>query len=557
MAALLLARHCAAPGKLVCTTCPRSSLRPEPPCTKGVTHNSMPHNSMPHNSMPHNGLTATALADNQALLDGLAQIALTDVVFSGPPPAVVGAPDWSALLAKPYAADLTQYIVSCALDPCERVQLPADGRLAEVQRQFPAGFPGELGLCGKSYNDWAAGNGGSAETLWTDGKPTDGCLQRVSACVLARVNAVEARVPISMRGDGMSPVSKVPVQTEYRENHGTPIQSFKACDRMCLWGDRLRRNCDWEPRHVGQCVRDLPPGAGGAPRKVRLAIDSSTPLRIRICKGIYGCDDVNPAHGAGAPTEPVFAHGRLATFPTYYGGQMVYQGEAQRGSSIEFDCPDDGPVVLDADGNKLRTGYYSVMLGTLDPGVSLTATADVSLTHSPQAGTLPFARHDAYPADEDQVFTFREGGFYGTLFSPPPRDVDPATCDRSPGDQYACASEIWTPFAATVTARHCAGPLSSRGCFGHPPGQCDVPDASLHCEAAAKDSGPRLYAACVGGQRWLHPYTTYLNHPCDLFATDEECLALLKDPEDVARRSAAESSQRAYPDERETYKKTN
>jgi len=492
----------------------------------------------------HNGLTPGALAGpaNRQLLEALATGPLTASMFTDDPAR------WRPLLEQPYAADLMQYIVSCALDPGERMDLPAWEELAPLRHRFRCGLSGQLGLCSRSYTTWAAAQSPAqpSEAAWTAGPATPACRERISACVLARVNAVEARVPISMRGEGTRLLPRVPVQTQFRENHGTPIQSFQRCDQVCLRGDRVRRNCDWEPRYVGQCMR----GPGDGPRKIHLQVEPSAAGRVRICQGLYGCDDTGPGLGAGAATAPVFAHGRLVEFPTPYGGQLIYQGAT--GQVIEFDCPSDGPRVPAPDGSLVRTGYYSVMLGTLAPTASV--AADVVLV--PQAGE-PVATHDAYPAPELQVFTYREGGFYGTIFppaAPPPSPSAPPP--PPPNEKFACASEIWNIGFATSQNRLCAGPMGSvlpEGCFGHvPPGQCDNPGTPGSCEAApagAVPQVPKVYAACQGGARpWQHPYTTYLSHPCDLFATDEACARYLKDGKEAAMRRMPPEPPRRDPD---------
>jgi hypothetical protein len=170
------------------------------------------------------------------------------------------------------------------------------------------------------------------------------------------------------------------------------------------------------------------------------------------------------------------------------------------------------------------------MLGTLDPTVSLGATTDVTLANP---ASEPLATHDTYPAPEKQVFTYREGGFYGTIFSnSPPPPPPPAPPPLPPNEKFACASEIWNFGAATAEDRLCAGPMGSvlpEGCFGHPPGRCDAPGNAPLCKAdPAAASGSKVYDACPGGERtWDRPYTTYLSHPCDLFETDEACVRLL------------------------------
>lgn len=540
---LVLYRQChRASEQPQCTTCPPSSLPPDRGCeapssaTPGTLTNGLaigafdvPHNGLAVSSIdvPHNGLAPTTLP-NRALLKALSQHALTRTMFNLDPGL------WRPLLGQPLAPDLVEYIASCALDAGQSVDIPPQwAELDAVRHRLTCGFAGQLGLCGQTYQASRAAQGRPSEPTWGTQPPTPGCLERVSACVLARVNAVAARVPISMRGEATTLLPKVSVQTEFRENHGTPIQSFERCDRMCLWGDRLRRNCDWEPRFVGQCVRD--PHAGGAsepPRKVQLKIGASARTRVRICKGIYGCDDTTPAVGAGAATPPVFANGRLVEFPTYYGGQMIDQAEVAPGAALAFDCPDDGPLVKDSTGGLLRTGYFSVMLGTIDPRGSLAASDDVALVRGGASGE-PFASHDAYPAPEKEIFSYREGGFYGSLFTerPPPEPI--------PNDKFACASVVWNYDAARSADRLCAGPMGSvlpGGCFGNVPGRCDLASDPGSCRAAAGIQ-PEVYDACGGTPGdWKHPYTTYLNHPCDFFATDEECVQYVSDGKQIPIR---------------------
>src|SRR5204863_9982539 len=85
-----------------------------------------------------------------------------------------------ALRASPTAPELLEYVVSCALDPCERVDLPdealaapGDEALATWRRRFPDGLPGQLGLCSASYRANAGANG-PADVSWAlrDSRPT-------------------------------------------------------------------------------------------------------------------------------------------------------------------------------------------------------------------------------------------------------------------------------------------------------------------------------------------------------------------------------------------------
>jgi hypothetical protein len=498
--------HGSTGGPSSCAICPPTSLHPAPPaCNKAKAARLAPAVTTPGGGdidMPHNGLSPTALVDQAALLDQLEATTLD-------PNALINDPVWAGRLSKPGAADLMEYVVSCALDPCDAVAIPASPVLASWRARFPDGFPGALGLCPSG-----------------DLKRPE-CWQRVSSCVVARVNAVDARVTISMRGDGMTLRPQVPVEPEFRENHGTPIRSFARCDQLCLWGDPLRRNCDWQPRLVGQCVH----GADGATgHKVRLQLAAGASGRIRVCDGLYGCDDVDPAPGAGAATAPVFSHGQLVTFPPAYGGHMLGQA---LGPAVEFACPANGPLIP---GTTTRTGYYAVMVGAGDPTSTAAVTTDVALA-SPPADPA-HADFDHYPATEAAVFTYREGGFYG--------DLGPMRADREPSQLYACASSIWTDAAAVSEDRLCADPTTN--CFASQTGQCDLPPtpapagASTLCTPTEAPMDQAAYAACKATPpavaTFERPYTVYLSHPCDLFASDAPCEALLERTtcETVARR---------------------
>lgn len=521
---MLLVTGCEKPAR-PCTSCPTSSL-PAPLTCEAAAQQI--RNEMPNNEMPNNGLTAASLAKNAALLELLSKNSLHHGGYAWP--SSLTEPQWEGLLATPYAAELTKYIVSCAMDPCEQVKRPPS--LAD---RVPGGFVGELGLCGKTFNQ----NAGATDPLWRDAPPTAGCLERVSACVLARVNGIEARVPISLRGRGLKTLPKVPVSTHFREAHGTPIQSFKPCDRMCLWGDPLRRNCDWEPRYVGQCIRGERDTQH--PKRVRLELRGPSAARVRVCPGLYGCDDRETPLGAGAATAPVYSGGKRVTFPSHYSGDPIFQEQVPAGGKIEFVCPDNGPLVFEDDPTKARrTGYYSIMVGTGPGAAPLTPATDVALgvamSGLPPKQTFGTAGYmlelwpDSYPATESQVYIYREGGFAGTLFGPP---VAAPPCPESTmlGDrQFVCSSNIWSQGAAMFEHRLCAGMVDGATCFQQPPVACDEPPGSPACDltGAAGPSDTMAYKTCkAAALRW--PLTTYLSHPCDLFTSDEVCFEVLRD----------------------------
>jgi hypothetical protein len=237
---------------------------------------------------------------------------------------------------------------------------------------------------------------------------------------------------------------------------------------------------------------------------------------VRICKGIYGCDDLAP--GAGAVTAPVYSHGYLATFPPHYGGQLLEHTTSA--GIIEFDCPDNGPLTED---RQMRTGYYSVMLGNPDPSSSVNLGGDLKLLPLLPPASDAYAIYNRYPAQEHEVFSYREGGFYGNIFPTPSH----AECDHD--GVYACSSKMWTLGAAMIADRLCAGSLGANPpdhCFANNPIGCDL--GNPVCVPTLPE--PLVYDTCPGcAHTYGEPYTVYLNHPCDMFASEAQCGPLLND----------------------------
>jgi hypothetical protein len=314
------------------------------------------------------------------------------------------------------------------------------------------------------------------------GPPTEGCRQRVSACVLARVNAVGASVRLSMRGDGLRLAKQVGVDTMFRENHGTDIASFKACSTTST---ELKRNCDWAPRHVGRCV----------PGDVTIRASG----RIRVCAGVYGCDDTS----APDITQLVDATNATVPSPPRYGGAMLATGE----SSVTIQCPGNGPL-LDK-----QTGYFAVMVdAATQPEVAVTQAQD------------PLAE---YPASEAAAFTYREGAFYGDLFED--RAVEASPYGILWNDQYACYSNVWSLSQALLADRLCANATPKGKCFGtNTPGPCEDRCTSLAGSPRVEDAcHPRpLTPLAPKAGKAFEPYTVYLNHPCDLASDYARCVML-------------------------------
>ena len=248
----------------------------------------MPHNDMPHNSVSLQGLTKAA-----PLLDAISNGKLDDATISA---AIAARPalndkDVAALLAK---------IVSCALD--------GKTKLAPFPAPNATELAGELNLCGKgsAFGDW--------QSTTLAGSKKKSCLEAVSACVLARVNAIGHRIVLSVRSKGPGMPFKlqkrVPIETEYRDK--TKVASLAPCSGS-------GPDCGYAPQFVGQCHP-------GDQLKVKA---NAANAGIRICEGLYGCDTVHPV-------------------PPYT--RAVVKNEV---GSAQFKCP--------------PAGYYSVMTKPSSP----------------------------------------------------------------------------------------------------------------------------------------------------------------------------------------------
>ncbi|WP_437656927.1 hypothetical protein [Sorangium sp. So ce1182] len=428
---------------------------------------------MPRNSLHTAVLSAGALLENEALIHHLASSPLNNDSLS------------RFLAGRPMRAsekELLEYVVSCALDPGRSVH----------------GSKGEFGLCGAS---------GLAHGNWFTAAPSRDCQEVVTACVLARANSLGKSVRISARSTQdardrelfkVAPV--VPVEKEYRERGAGSARSFSACPAGTPeWSSA--RACGWSGRSVGTCM----PG-----ERVTLRPSSATtaPLMVRVCKGIHGCDS------ASSPTGRWYAghvaEGILSSDPLI---------RASRGAAAElsFICPSSG-----------ATGPWSFAVMVAPPSLStpLPATADVALRTA--------GGYRRYPASEAEVFTVREGAFYGNLFANAISGGS-ATAMLSRA-QYACYSDVWTRPMAHMADRLCAGP--DEPCFANLPGPCldtgVVPPDGL-CQGKLdgsyygcapppdEDDAPEAGGAPEEPARSTHVVTVYLNHPCDLASDVNEC----------------------------------
>lgn len=446
---------------------------------------------LPHNELPHNSISLEGLAKAAPFLDALANGPLSDATLS----AVVATPSASAASMK-----LLDKIVSCALDPGVKRHLNGHE------------FEGELGVCGSHspFGDWATAS------LLPARKQK--CLEIVSSCVLALVNAKGARVVISVRARSprtMFPLlNRVPVETKYRAG-GAPIPSLESCSATHLPPD-----CGFQPGSVGRCV---------AGKEVKV-VAKPAGANIRVCKGIYGCDTGTPV-------------------PAYTG--LLREGVG----TLVFACPRNGPRVQGE-----HWGYYSILTGPTGG----TRPASVKAT-SPRG---------AYPAKEKDVFTWPEGAFYGNLFdtarnaeslssnvretgaSGKEQDTQGTSREGKEktlgGDQHACFSPVWADGVAQMNDRFCAIPNGFE-CFANKPMPCsrrfdDRCRQNALAGRAVANCAPTSSTTTSAHAIWTLPITTYLNNPCDLSAKetcDPDRVITPPPPDDDDREAERQRAEKA------------
>jgi hypothetical protein len=142
--------------------CASAPVDDESTQSSALSDNALTANALTANALTANALTANALTANALTANALTANALT-----------------ANALRDPLSRELLKYIVSCALDDNDSITVQIDGRSYE--------FDGSLGLA----PEWGKAHGSC-----------DGSCQRwISACVLARVDAMGVKREISVRGD--------------------------------------------------------------------------------------------------------------------------------------------------------------------------------------------------------------------------------------------------------------------------------------------------------------------------------------------------------------------
>ncbi|XXT19556.1 hypothetical protein WME94_55970 [Sorangium sp. So ce429] len=449
-----------------------------------------PAGQLPHNGMPKNGIHPEVLHASQELLERLKSKKLDGVELDDVKPFTPLVPE-----LEPLAVQLMEYIVYFALDEGQTVSLDVNGKHYT--------WNGHMGVCAKS---------GTTMGDWFNENPTNACLEAVSASVLARVNALDKVVVLSMRGAGspIAPLNKVPVETRSREKNGstgeaTEIESFSKCDGGGGPGSETA-NCGWSARYVGRCLalKGDEKNNRSVTLKVKPAPTIASPVFVRVCAGIHGCNQ-------NVYNEP--------NVRNKYIKPIKSDKLESAGDTVEFTCPSNGPHGM-VEGEPLEQwyGYFSIMLSEKSLQV------DVESPDQEIEGLV-------YPSPEVDVFRYREGAFYGNIFDSTSASDAGITSKTLFDKQYACFGEDWKLAAANVADRLCALPLddANSNCLFNVPTSCLNINSSPVSRSACDKTLPMkgfVYTACGGADpHWAYPITTYLNHPCDLRSA-AECSSL-------------------------------
>ncbi|WP_224366674.1 hypothetical protein [Hyalangium versicolor] len=396
-------------------------------------------------------------------------------------------------LHDPWARVFMKYLVSCALAPDQKVEWTSS-----VPGIPPETWYGGGGLC----SSW----GSVAPSVLSN---KDECLELVSACILARNNPAAARVRINLRGGGLAnpAVLKPRARTNpdlfvpsMMLNNGTvqmaqPIPSFQPCDSA------TGSDCGWRSVSVGVCSANAP-----ITFTVSSSLGSSICGALRACEGIRGCTQTE---------------------------KLAERGTSCGSNSVDFLCP--------------SSGRFSVM------------TAFSSQTSQPDDNSWDGQTAIGTKArlmNEGELFTRREGAFYGNIFGSsailpgllvkyntttqetiltihgalPAEYVRQGEgwCRRVSGGRcveavpriprgtsvymkmYSCSDPAFPGGDANLPGRVCALPNNSENCAAHLMGSCTSTKTG-GTGRCLEDSVYGLYN-CMGKETaaWARPVMTYV-----------------------------------------------
>ncbi|MFE8603424.1 hypothetical protein [Archangium violaceum] len=373
------------------------------------------------------------------------------------------------------AQSFMSYLVSCAL--------PAGNTIAwrDPLTLTTRTWEGKAGLCPQ----------------WELGVPSSTCKNRVSACLLARNNALGRRVELSMRGEDALQPALFSLESQTRPVEYDPalgrVPSFEECATA---QSGVGRDCGWKGDFIGRCIpgQTVRLGAGGrTPDQCltgpSLGTWSGARMMLRVCEGNIGCDSGD----------------------TRYLGQS--QGTcATTNAAVAFTCP--------------ASGFFNVMSAPYDS--TLTGNASVAVETGTYAGT-------SYRLSEKAVYRLREGAYYGNIFDSKALATKVLVDENGhivgkdqtiQGSVYkkmfSCQAPEWSNDAAYASHRVCALPGSGANCAARPVGDCinyTTPSASK----CRKEDGPVVlgdgnFEECYDSENtlWWEPITVFLYEACGL-----------------------------------------
>jgi hypothetical protein len=250
------------------------------------------------------------------------------------------------------------------------------------------------------------------------------------------------------------------------------------------------RNCGFKPERVGQCRKGtrVHVGAGGVPPDFAcgtppLGATLEGTVVLRVCEGFGACGGSTALAQSGMTCSS-------------------YQ------PAVSFVCPD--------------SEVFSVMTGSWNSADAGKARVEV--------------RNAVYPAREEQLFSLREGAFFGNIFGvgalAPGVDVWVDGAGQLHKDvsnihvtgsvypkMFACTAPGWTRADAYANERLCA--IAGENCVAQVVGRCDATVAAgsytgLRCQVD-NASGFGDYGQCVDTAGVVYPQvvTPHLSQPCD------------------------------------------
>lgn len=420
--------------------------------TRALLYNTLTTNSEANSALTHNPLSTNTFATVNPLKDSPRD---------------------------PAARAVLQDIVECALQPGQTVQW------THPDSNGPFTFEGQAGLCPE----------------WATGTPSARCLGYVSACLLARNNALGAHVDITMRGeDAGNPWRFNPALMPYV---WTPLLQPAPVGNS-LYG--LTPEVGWRGESIGTCQPGLPVtlGAGAYPTATcsgSLLGSISGDRVLRVCAYPSDCT------GAAKLADTEGSYCTIAPLVT-------------------FTCPSSGQYsVLSAPYSRSDTKASSVRPATTGNG----------------ALSYPASNYGAY-----STFDFREGAFFGTLFDPSALAVQVtfdakwnpvinATGLPKSGpvyrSMYACYGKSWSSESAMSARRLCANTPdgSAYGCAAESTGPCEAGTNDTRTPRCATGDGNKVlgdgdFEQCTdtSGRAWPYAITTFLRSPCDQLSPSDQ-----------------------------------